>query len=71
MIPDNFEISDVNDAIAMPDPAEIHLPDGRILEISAWRPEVERGGPITVTIEALIDFGEDFGGPDPTVEGFQ
>jgi hypothetical protein len=59
VIPDNFEIEAINEAIAMPDPAEIHLPDGRILEISSWRPAVERGGPITVTIEAFIDFGEE------------
>ena len=64
MIPDNFEIEAINEAIAMPDPAEIHLPDGRILEISSWRPAVERGGPITVTIEAFIDLGGELPAPE-------
>jgi hypothetical protein len=56
MIPDNFEIEDINEAIRLPNPGEIILPDGRVLEINSWEPLVSKGEPVSVKIEAFIDF---------------
>lgn len=58
MIPDQAEISELNWLVAMPDPAEIVLPNGRILEIRLWSPTIERGEPVRVAIEGFLDWGD-------------